>query len=144
MYRNIAVAYNESPEADRAMAAAIHLAKALNVGLHTITVMEKLPPYTAFAAGSDPAIACLLEEDRLKFYEQLQAKVRVAAAREGVELVTHLMDTETVGGIVNYVCEHNVDLLVIGLHRRSDRVSRLWSTVYTIAQNVPCSVLGVH
>jgi nucleotide-binding universal stress UspA family protein len=45
---------------------------------------------------------------------------------------------------VNFVCEHKVDLLVIGIHRRSSRVSRMWSTVYTIAQNVPCSVLGVH
>ena len=144
MFENIAVAYNESPEARRALAAAIHLAKALGAGLQAITVMEKLPAYAAFAVGADASIAVLLEEDRLKFYEQLQANARATAQREGVELVTHLMDGETVEGIVSFVCQHKIDILVIGLHRRPDRVSRLWSTVYTIAQNVPCSVFGVH
>jgi len=144
MFRNIAVAYNESPEARRALAAAIRLAKALGTGLHVITVMEKLPAYTALATGADVSIAVILEEDRLKFYEQLQTAARAVALREGVELVTHLMDGETVDAIVSFVCEHKVDVLVIGLHRRHDHVSRLWSTVYTIAQNVPCSVLGVH
>ena len=144
MFRNIAVAYNESPEAGRALTAAIRLAKALGVGLQAITVMEKLPAYTAFGSGADASIAVALEQDRLMFYEQLQANARAAAKREGVELATHLMDGETVDGIVSFVCEHKIDILVIGLHRRPDRVSRLWSTVFTIAQNVPCSVFGVH
>jgi nucleotide-binding universal stress UspA family protein len=144
MFRNIAVAYDESLEARRALTAAIHLAKALGVGLQTVTVMEKLPAYTAFAVSADASIAVILEEDRQKFYEQLQAAARAAALREGIELITHLVDGETVDAIVGFVCEHKIDLLVIGLHRRHDRVSRLWSTVYTIAQNVPCSVFGVH
>jgi nucleotide-binding universal stress UspA family protein len=144
MFKNIAVAYDESPEASRALAAAIHLAKTLGVVLQTITVMEKLPAYTAFATGADPSMLSVLEEDRNKFYEQLQEKARAAAEREGVEMVTHLLDGEEADSIVGFVCERKIDLLVIGLHRRHDRLSRLWSTVYTIAQNVPCSVFGVH
>jgi len=144
MFKNIAVAYNESPEASRALTAAIGLAKCLGARLQAVTVMEKLPAYAAFAAGADAALAVLLEEDRLKFYEQLQADARETAQREGVELATYLMDGEAADGIVSFVCEHKIDILVIGLHRRPDRVSRLWSTVYTIAQNVPCSVFGVH
>jgi nucleotide-binding universal stress UspA family protein len=144
MFKNIAVAYDESPEAGRALAAGIHLAKTLSLGLQTITAMEKLPAYTAFATSADPGMLSVLEEDRVKFYEQLQEKARVAAEREGVELITHLLDGEAVDSIVNFVCERKIDLLVIGLHRRHDRLSRIWSTVYTIAQNVPCSVFGVH
>jgi nucleotide-binding universal stress UspA family protein len=144
MYKNIAVAFNESPEADRALTAAIGLAKTLGVGLLSITAMEHLPAYTAFAAGADASLQATLEADRLKFYEQLQATARGRALREGVQLEAHLVDGESEGGIVNFVCEHKVDLLVIGLHHRHDRLSRVWSTVYTIAQNVPCSVLGVH
>jgi nucleotide-binding universal stress UspA family protein len=144
MFKNIAVAYGESPEAGRALAAAIHLAKTLGLGLQAITVMEKLPAYTAFATSADPAMLSVLEEDRSKYYEQMQETARALALRDGVQLATHLVDGETVDGIVNFVCDHKIDLLVIGLHRRHDRLSRLWSTVYTIAQNVPCSVLGIH
>jgi nucleotide-binding universal stress UspA family protein len=144
MYKDIAVAYDESPEAGRALAAAIHLAKALGAGLQTITVMEKLPAYTAFATGTDAALTVILDGDREKYYDQMQAAARAAGKREGVEVITHVMDGEATDAIVSFACQHKIDLLVIGIHRRSDRVSRLWGTVYTIAQNVPCNVLGVH
>lgn len=144
MFKKVAVAFDESPEADRALAAAIDLAKTLGLGLLAITAMEKLPAYTAFAAGADASMQAALEADRLKFYEQLQDNARGRALHSGVQLEAHLVDGEAVDGIVDFVCGHKVDLLVIGLHRRHDRLSRMWSTVYTIAQNVPCSVLGVH
>ncbi|MGO9437416.1 MAG: universal stress protein [Terracidiphilus sp.] len=144
MFKKIAVAFDESPEADRALTAAVSLTKTLGAGLVSITAMEKLPAYTAFAAGADAIMQATLEADRLKFYEQLQATARERALRGGVQLEAFLVDGEAEGGIVSFVCEHKVDLLVIGLHRRHDRLSRIWSTVYTIAQNVPCSVLGVH
>ena len=144
MYKDIAVAYDESPEACRALAAAIHLAKTLGVGLQTITVMEKLPAYTAFATSADPSLTVVLEEDRGRYYERMQAGARAAGKREGVEVITHTMDGEDADAIISFTCQHKIDLLVIGIHRRSDRVSRMWSTVYTIAQNVPCNVLGVH
>jgi nucleotide-binding universal stress UspA family protein len=144
MFKKIAVAYDESPEAARALNAAIELAKTIGVGLLAITVMEKLPAYTAFAAGADACLQSTLEDDRLRFYEQLQAAARDVALRGGVQLETHLVDGEATDGIVDFVRAHKVDLLVIGLHRRHDRLSRIWSTVYTIAQNVSCSVFGVH
>lgn len=144
MYKNIAVAYDESPEAGRCLTTAIQLAKCLGTGLQAVTVMEKLPAYTAFAAGADASMTLVLEQDRLKFYEDLQAKARATAAHEGIDLAAHLLDGEAVDAIVNFVCRHKVDLIVIGIHRRPGRVSSMWSTVYAIAQNVPCSVLGVH
>ncbi len=144
MYKNIAVAYDESPEAGRALTTAIQLAKVLGVGLQTITVMEKLPAYTAFAMEADASLTSVLEEDRKKYYGRIQAGARAAGKREGVEVITHAMDGEDADAIISFTCRHKIDLLVIGIHRRSDRISRMWSTVYTIAQNVPCSVLGVH
>jgi nucleotide-binding universal stress UspA family protein len=144
MYKNIAVAYDESPEAGRALIAAVGLAKCLGAGLLSVTVTASLPAYTAFATGADPALMVTLDEDRRKFYDQLQAQARAAAKREEIEVHTHLLDGEAVEGIVGFVCQNKIDLLVIGLHRRPNRMSSLWSTVYTIAQNVPCSVLGVH
>lgn len=144
MYKNIAVAYDDSPEAARALVAAIDIAKTFGVGLQSITVMEKLPSYTAFAAATDPGMITTLEEDRLGFYKRLQASAQAAAEAQGVQLVTHAVEGEAADAIVHFVCDNKIDLLVIGLHRRPSRVSSLWSTVYTIAQNIPCSVLGVH
>jgi nucleotide-binding universal stress UspA family protein len=144
MYKNIAVAYDESPEAARALGAAIDLAKTLGVELQSVTVMEKLPSYTAFASATDPAMIATLEEDRLGFYKRMQASAQAAAAAQGVQLAPHTLDGEAADAIVHFVSEGKIDLLVIGLHRRPSRISSLWSTVYTIAQNIPCSILGVH
>jgi len=144
MFRNIAVANDESPEAARALNAAIQLASVLNASLHAITVIEELPAYTAYAAAGEPSVLRTLSEDRLKFYRDLQGKAQDTAASKGLNLATHLLDGERVDAIIHFVHEHEIDLLVIGLHHRSLRVSRLWSTVYTLAQEVPCSILGVH
>ncbi len=144
MFRNIAVAYDESPEARRALAAAIHLAAALNTSLQTITFAEELPAYTAYGVVSDPSNLRTLAEDRAKFYAALQKKAQEVASAEGVQVATHLVNGDKVDAIVRCVHEYKIDLLVIGLHHRSLRVSSLWSTVYSLAQAVPCNILGIH
>jgi len=72
MFRYIAVAFDESPEAARALNAAFHLAKALNTGVHVITVAEELRAYTAYGVAGDRSILRTLGEDRSKFYADLQ------------------------------------------------------------------------
>lgn len=46
--------------------------------------------------------------------------------------------------IVDFLRSQKADLLVVGLHQRDLYIARLWSTVYELAQEAPCSVLGVH
>jgi hypothetical protein len=46
--------------------------------------------------------------------------------------------------IICFLAAHPTDLLVLGLHQHRSHISRLWSTVYTLAEEAPCSVLGVH
>src|SRR5262249_13998958 len=142
--QKIAVAYDESSEAERAFVTAIQLAKLLAAELLTITVVEELPAYTAFAAGADTSIMHQLNQDRTEFYEELRAKAMRLALREGMTVGSELVNRDTVEAIAGFVRDHKVDLLVVGLHHRSSRVSRIWSTVYSLAQDVPCSVLGVH
>jgi nucleotide-binding universal stress UspA family protein len=144
LFTTIAVALDESPEAERALNVAIQLAKALGTNLHTVTAMAELPAYTAYVAAVDASMVRTLDGDRVAFYEHLQATAKSTALQEGIELTTHLLDGEKVDGIVDFVRERQINLLVIGLHHRSFRMSRLWSTVYTLAQDVPCSILGVH
>ena len=144
MFQRIAVAYNESAEARRAFAAAIQLAKILGAELQTITVMANLPAYTAFAGVADPSLPRILDEDRIKFYEELSETARKSAQDQGIDLLTNSVEGPAVEEIVRFLREHKADLLVVGLHQQDLYIARLWSTVYELAQEAPCSVLGVH
>lgn len=144
MFHRIVVAYNESPEAQRALGCAIQLASSLHAELQTVTVMTDLPGYTAFAEASDPSLTRVLEQDRLRFYTELQEKARVQAHGHDIEVKSHMVEGHAVESIVDYLRRQKADLLVIGLHPRELHIARLWSTVYGLAQDAPCSVLGVH
>lgn len=144
MFRKIVVAYNESPESERAFFAAIKLAKSLNAELLTVTAIPDLPAYTAFAQAADSSIVRTLEEDRLKFYTKLQDKARAQMLSSGIGFHSHLVEGREVEAIVDFLRQQKADLLVIGLHQHDLHIARLWSTVYELAQDAPCSVLGVH
>jgi nucleotide-binding universal stress UspA family protein len=144
MFHKIVVAYNPSPEAQRALGSAILLSKSLGAQLHTVTVPADLPSYTAFASVADPALPQQLEEASLSSYSALEARAREHAERHGVTLETHLVEGKPVEAIVDFLRQQKADLLVIGLHQREFYIARLWSTVYELAQGAPCSVLGVH
>lgn len=144
MFRKIVVAYNQTAEAQRALASAIRLAKSLDAELLTVTVMVDLPSYTAFASVADPALPRELDADRLRGYTELENKARVQAESHGIRFEAHLLDGKPVEAIVEFLRHHRADLLVIGLHQREFYIARLWSTVYELAQDAPCSVLGVH
>jgi nucleotide-binding universal stress UspA family protein len=144
MFHRIAVAYDESPEAEYALRTGIELAKSLDAELLTITVAEDLPAYTAYAAGADASMMRTLRDDKARSYEELRAKAMRLALLRGMMAVSELIDGETVEAISSFVRVRKVDLLVVGLHHRSSRLARIWSTVYSLAQDVPCCVLGVH
>jgi hypothetical protein len=55
MHKKITVAYDNTPEAERALPSAIQLAKSLGAELRTITVMADPPAYADFAAAGDPS-----------------------------------------------------------------------------------------
>ncbi len=144
MFKRIIVAFNESAEAGRALAAAIKLAKALGAELQAVTIFKSPPASTAFTAAASPMLAETLVNDRREHYEGLLAEARESAYKQGVDLATHLEEGQEVDAIVRCVVRNKADLLVIGIHQRSLHISRLWSTVYEVAQDAPCSVLGVH
>jgi nucleotide-binding universal stress UspA family protein len=144
MFKRIVVAHNESAESKRAFISALRLAQSLNAELHAITVVDELPVYTAYAGAVDASISRVLKEDQIKQYEDLQTKARSLATDYNVELRSHLIEGRQVEAIIDFLRKHQADLLVVGLHPRDLLISRLWSTVYELAQEAPCSVLGVH
>lgn len=144
MFQSVAAALDESPESGRALVKAIELARLLDVPLRTITVAEELPAYTAFAVAADPAALRPLKQDQGSFYGALQQHAIDAGRAKNVEVLPSLLDGDRIEAIHAFVRQHNVDLLVIGLHKRSLRMSSIWSTVYSLAQDLSCSMLGIH
>jgi len=144
MFQRIVVAYDGSGEAERALVAAIRLAKSLSAELHSVTVMVDLPAYAAFAEAADSSLSQLLQDDRTKHYESLQEQARALALRDTMEIHSHVIEGRQVEAIVEFLRKQKADLLVVGLHQRDLYIARLWSTVYELAQEAPCSVLGVH
>jgi nucleotide-binding universal stress UspA family protein len=144
MFKKIAVACNETPEANRALASAIQLAKTLGAELRVVILKQELPAFTAFASAADSSLTQALLEDRSQHYGQLQVGALKTAWREGVVSATHLLDGEGVEALLDFLAKEKPDLLVIGLHRHTSHISRLWNIVFELAQDAPCSVLGVH
>jgi nucleotide-binding universal stress UspA family protein len=144
MFQKIVVAYNESPEAKRALASGMELAKSLSAQLHIVTVMADLPVYAAYAAAVDSSLPNILHEDRHAFYQALQEDATTLAEDHSLAVTSHLIEGDQVESLVHFLREQKSDLLVVGLHRRDLYIARLWSTVYELAQEAPCSVLGVH
>jgi nucleotide-binding universal stress UspA family protein len=116
----------------------------LRAELHTVTAAEALPAYTAFAAVADPSLPRALKQDRLLVYQELQEKARVQAQGHNIEVESHLVEGQPVEAIIQFLHRQKADLVVIGLHPHDLHIARLWSTVFELAQDAPCSVLGVH
>jgi nucleotide-binding universal stress UspA family protein len=144
MFRKIVVAFNESPESQRAFLVALKLAKSLNAELQAVTAVGELPAYTAFAGVADSSISRVLEQDRRDFYAKLQDHARAQVESHGIGLQSYLVEGREVEAIVDFLRQQKADLLVVGLHQRDLYIARLWSTVFELAQDAPCSVLGVH
>jgi nucleotide-binding universal stress UspA family protein len=144
MFKRIAVAYGESPEGRRALTYAVQLAKTLGAELRAVIILQAPCVYTAYVDAVDPSLKLFRDRDLMQVYERLHSEAYETALREGVEFETHLLEGEEVNAIVHFLAHHQTDLLVVGLHHHQSRVSRLWSTVYALALDAPCSVLGVH
>src|ERR1700744_4116595 len=144
MYKRITVACNESPEASRALTSAIRLARMLGAKLRAVTILESPSAYTAFAGAADPSLTLIINSDRMQAYERFAVRGPPSRLREAAEFEIHIVEGEEIDAIVRFLADYKADLLGIGLHHHQSHISHLWSTVYSLAQDALCSVLGVH
>ena len=143
-FKKIIVAYDDSPEARDALGLGIELAKALDNSLHTITVIEPPPIYSGLVLAVAPDVALGLEADRRRNYEAIANMAVAVGDQHGVEVTPHLVEAEEVEGVISFLQANRADLLVIGLRQHASQVARLWSTVSSLEEKAPCSVLVVH
>ena len=130
MFSKIVIALNDQPESQCALRSAIDLARAENAKRTTVSILGDLPAYRSFAIVVDPGAPIAMKEDHRHFHDELNESASKLAQEHGLDATG--------------AKEVNADLLVIGLHQHDFYLSRLWSSVYDLAQDATCSVLGVH
>ena len=144
MFSKIVVALNGLPESQRALRTAIELAQVSNAQLATVSILGDLPAYTSFAVVVDPNAPNTMEEDRRRVHGELHEKAAPLAREHGVRAKGSIVEGREVQAILRFLRDERADLLVIGFHQHDFYLFRLWSSVYDLAQEATCSVLGVH
>ncbi len=144
MFNKIAVIISESPESRRALEAAIGLAQVHKSALVTVSVLGDPPAYSSYATVVDPLAREEMMTDLRRRQGAAHEQARAHAASHGIPIEPHIVEGQEVRAIVDLLREVNADLLIIGLRQRSFFLSRLWSAAYDLAQQAPCSILGVH
>jgi len=143
-FQKIIVAYDDSPPARDALSAGIALSKLLGTPLETITVIEPSPAYTGLVVAVAPNVAQAIEADRKRLHERLIESAVADGRRHSVEVTGHLIEAEEIDGVISFLRASGADLLVIGLRQHSSHVAQLWSTVSSLEEGSPCSVLAIH
>jgi nucleotide-binding universal stress UspA family protein len=110
MFKNILVAYDESPTSGRAPLTGIHLAKRLNGDLRAVSVQENLPPYAGNIHAEVPGATRLLRQQAADYDRALQTRAQQAAQREGVFLTTEPVEEDEVQAIMECVQRNRSDL----------------------------------
>jgi nucleotide-binding universal stress UspA family protein len=144
MFSKIVVALNDLPESQRALRVAIELAQASHAEIATVSILGDLPAYTSFAIVVDPNAPNAMRDDQRRTHGELHEKASRLARECGVQATGSILEGREVQAILHFLYDEHADLLVIGLHQHDFYLSRLWSSVYDLAQEAPCSVLGVH
>jgi nucleotide-binding universal stress UspA family protein len=144
MFTKIVVALNDLPESQRALRTAIELARASNAELATVSILGDLPAYTSFAVIVDPNAPNVMKEEQRRAHGEWHEKASLLAQENGVRAKGSVVEGREVKAILHFLRDEAADLLVIGLHQHDFYLSRLWSSVYDLAQEATCSVLGVH
>jgi nucleotide-binding universal stress UspA family protein len=144
MFSKIVVALNDLPESQRAPRTAIDFARACNAELATVSILGDLPAYAAFAIVVDPSAPSAMKDARREAHHELHEKASLLAREHGVHTKGTTIEGREIQAILHFLKDERADLLVIGLHQHDFYLSRLWSSVYDLAQEATCSVLGVH
>jgi nucleotide-binding universal stress UspA family protein len=144
MYSKIVVALSDLPESQRALRAAIDLTRLCGGALATVSILGDLPAYSSFAMVVDPGGPAAMKDNQRRLLADLQERAANLAREKGLHTTSAIIEGREAQAILSFLREEGADLLVIGLHQRDFYLSRLWNSVYDLAQDAPCSVLGVH
>ncbi len=145
MFKKIAVAFDESPEAARAFHSALELAKLAAAELTLITVVENLPAYISYVSAIAPDVPVLLQNERHAFYADLHRKARKTAEQAGITIHSKISEGSEIEGLLKLIDDVCPDLLMIGLRREPGGLSGyLGGTAHRLALHAKCDILGIR
>ncbi len=145
MFKRIAVAYDESPEAGRAFRSGLDLAKTFGSDLYLVTVVEDLPPYISYISAVAPDVPQMLEAERQAFYTDLHNRARSAAEEAGVTMHSELFQGDEMKGLLHLTDRLRPDLLIVGLRFEPGGLSQyLGGTAHKLALHANCNILGIR
>ena len=145
MFKKIAVAFDESPEAARAFRSALELAKLTGSELTMVTVVERLPAYVSYVSAVAPDVPQILQQEKQTFYAQLHHKARQTAQQVGVAVSITTIEGNEIEGLLALIDEVQPDLLVIGVRREPGGFSGfIGGTAHHLALHAKCNILGIR
>ena len=116
MFKKIAVAFDESAEADRAFQAALDLAKLTSAELYIVTVIENLPAYISYVSAVAPDVPGLLKSQRRTFYEDLHGRAKLMAEQSGIRFHGEIVEGDEIQAMLQLLNQIRPDLLVVADH----------------------------
>jgi nucleotide-binding universal stress UspA family protein len=138
MFRKMLVANDGSRGGEAALAAALKLAKRLDIGL-TMICVEDLP---RFPASIDEVAEA--QTDAASVFDKVVASAKAKAQAEGAPFEAQIVAGHPVSSIVEFVQRGGYDLLVVGYMGHSALYNRIiGSTTDRLVELAPCKVLVV-
>ena len=145
MYKNVLIALNDSPAAERALHRAIALAEIDNGDLFVVSIDEGLPVFESIVWAVSDNLAKILEEDRKNLYRHLLDDAQKQAQSHPIHLHSTLAEGKPANSILEAVRQVHADLLVFGISPHFGIGGLiLGSTAVELARRSRCDVLGVH
>ena len=145
MFKRIAVAFDESAEADRAFRAALDLAKLTSAELYVVTVIESLPAYISYVSAVAPDVPGMLRNQRRTFYEDLHGRARFTAEQSGISLHAEIVEGDEIRAMLQLLDQLRPDLLIVGLRLEPGGLSQLLGgTAHRLALHARCNILGIR
>jgi nucleotide-binding universal stress UspA family protein len=138
MFRKMLVANDGSRGGEAALAAALKLAKRLDIGL-TMICVEDLP---RFPASIDEVAEA--QTDAASVFDKVVASAKAKAQAEGAPFEAQIVAGHPVSSIVEFVQRGGYDLLVVGYMGHSALYNRIiGGTTDRLVELAPCKVLVV-
>lgn len=139
MYDEILVPTDGSPAAEAAIDHAISLAKAYDARLHALYVVDA-NAYTSMEAGTEMVVDALESEGEMAIN-----RVGDAAEDADIEIEEDLVTGTPHRSILEYIDDHDIDLVVMGTHGRTglDRLL-LGSVTERVVRSSNVPVMTVH
>jgi nucleotide-binding universal stress UspA family protein len=144
MFSKIVVASNDLPESQRALCTAIDLARSCNAELATVSILGDPPAFSSFSAVVDSSAPAALMEEQRDHQKQMHEKAAKPARELDIDAQGSIVVGKEVRVILRFLKERNADSFVVALHQHDFYLSRLWNSIYDLAEDATCSVLGVH